>query len=155
MTDSISPRFEELGPLLVAGISQRYTDASMSTIPALWQKFVPYLGRIPGQVGGETYGLIIPGTEQGKFDYACGVEVSDVANLPGELRTFAVPRAKYAVFTHEGYVSALPNTFGLIWNRWLPESKMRITKSPQVERYGAAFRPDNPGGIEIWIPLQQ
>ena len=46
------PQFEEIGPVLIAGVSELYTDATMSGIPAQWQWFVPHLGKIPGQAGG-------------------------------------------------------------------------------------------------------
>jgi AraC family transcriptional regulator len=41
-------RFEETRPMLIAGLSQRYSWETNSGIPAQWQRFAPQLGSIPG-----------------------------------------------------------------------------------------------------------
>jgi AraC family transcriptional regulator len=45
-----TPRFEDGKPLLIAGLRERLTD-NADNIPALWQRFVPYIGNVPGQLG--------------------------------------------------------------------------------------------------------
>jgi AraC family transcriptional regulator len=44
LPDLEAPRFEEFGPLLVAGLSETYNAAGGAAIPAQWQRFVPHLG---------------------------------------------------------------------------------------------------------------
>src|ERR1700722_6519058 len=58
LTTLAPPRFESGRPLLMAGLSERYTCESSKAVPSLWQRFVPHLGNIPGQVDGVTaYGV--------------------------------------------------------------------------------------------------
>lgn len=150
-----APRFEELGPLLIAGMGETFTDDTSSGIPALWQRFDPHIGKIAGQVGGVTYGLLMPTGTPGHFDYVCGVEVSDASNLPAGFRSHKLGKQKYAVFAHEGYLATLRETFGFIWNKWLPTAGVRIAKAPRLEVYAASFDAKKPGGLEIWIPVAE
>ena len=86
-----SPRMVEGKPLLVAGLSQRYSDNK--GMPAQWQRFVPYLGNIPGQVGRKAYGVLYNGDDSGNIDYMCGVEVKDFSDLPAGFSSLAHPGA--------------------------------------------------------------
>jgi AraC family transcriptional regulator len=153
MEDFGPPRFEEFGPLLIAGLAESYTDETSAGIPAQWQRFVPHLGHVPGQMGGVAYGLLFPTAIPGHWDYACGVQVSDFADLPAEFQQFSLPKKKYAVFSHRGYISTLRSTWDHIWSKWLPESGMRISRDARIERYSETFRPTEMGGVEIWIPI--
>ena len=155
MEDLESPRFEEIGPLLIAGTRESYTDATSAGIPGQWQRFFPYLGQVPGQTGGGvSYGLVFPSANGDFWDYVCGVPVSDFSRLTSEFQQFSLAKAKYAVFPHRGYISTLRETWGQIWNKWLPESKARVTRGARLEKYDATFRLDAPGGVEIWIPVE-
>src|SRR6202035_2178214 len=58
LTTLAPPRFENGRPLLMAGLSERYTCDSSKAVPSLWQRFVPHLANIPGQGDGVTaYGV--------------------------------------------------------------------------------------------------
>jgi AraC family transcriptional regulator len=138
---------------MIAGSSEFYTEANMLDIPAQWQRFEPHIGKMPGQVGRATYGLLFPNEKGDGWEYVCGVEVSDFQGVPAEFKHFPIGKTKYAVFTHHGYLATLRDSMNYIWNKWLPESKTRITRGARVEKYSANFRPDAPGGVEIWIPL--
>ena len=37
--------------MLIAGLGQRYTFETNQGIPFQWQRFVPYIGHIPDQIG--------------------------------------------------------------------------------------------------------
>jgi len=50
-------RFEERGPLLIAGLASRYTASTLDDLPPLWQRFSVHIDRIPGQVGRAAYGV--------------------------------------------------------------------------------------------------
>ena len=54
---NINPRFVELPPLLIVGIREALTEESMNAIPALWQKFGPFINHIPHQKNAAAYGL--------------------------------------------------------------------------------------------------
>jgi AraC family transcriptional regulator len=87
--------------------------------------------------------------------YICCVEVADFSRLPRDFAQLSLPKRKYAVFSHRGHILAIRGTWNQIWNKWLPESGMRIVNTPRFERYTSAFNPmTGMGGLEIWIPLE-
>jgi AraC family transcriptional regulator len=60
-----------------------------------------------------------------------------------------------AVVTHEGHVSALPQTIEKIWGQWVPDSALKTAKAPCFERYTEKFDAKTGiGPIEIWVPLE-
>ena len=95
-TKLVSPRMVEGKSLLVAGLSQRSSDNA--GMPAQWQRFVPYLGNIPGQLGRKAYGVLYNGDDSGNIDYMCGVEVRDFSDLPTGFASLRIPAQYYAVF---------------------------------------------------------
>jgi hypothetical protein len=40
-----------------AGLSGHYTSETLKDIPAQWQRFGPYIGTLPGQIGRVAYGV--------------------------------------------------------------------------------------------------
>ena len=148
------PRIERGRSILVAGLSGRYTFETASAIPALWQRFDPYFGNVPGEVGGACYGISYNADDSG-FDYMAGVEVKAFEGLPAELARLRIPEQRYAVFAHRDHVSALPATFRAIWNDWLPRSGRKVSDGPAYELYDERFHPETGTGIiEVWVPLK-
>jgi AraC family transcriptional regulator len=149
------PRFLEGKPLLIAGIGARCTEESVAGIPAQWQRFVPHLGHIAGQVGNATYGVCCNGDDAGNYEYVCGVEVDDFAGIPKDWSRVRVPAQRYAVFNHRDHVSGIRATWHAIWNQWLPESGHQVVDAPFLERYGEEFDGvTGRGGCEIWLPVK-
>lgn len=149
------PRFENGKPLLIAGLGERYDADSSTAIPSLWQRFQPFIGNIPGQVGKTAYGVCCNGDDEGNFDYIAGVEVGDFSELPAEFRTVRIPAQRYAVFTHSEHVSTIRRTVNTIWSTWLPDSGHQAADAPNFERYGPEFDArTGHGGLEIWIPIR-
>ena len=151
--ENIEPvRFEDGKTMLMVGLSERC--ANNMNIPAQWQRFVPHLGHIPGQIGWTTFGVICNGDDAGNFDYMCAVEVKDFSRVPPELSTLRIPEQHYAVFHHGGHISTIKQTFSTIFNKWLPASEYKTSGGPEFERYTQAFNPaTGNGGVEIWIPV--
>jgi AraC family transcriptional regulator len=149
------PRFEDGRALLIAGLSERYSESTNSGIPALWQRFVPHLGHIPGQIGHVAYGVVYNGDGAGNIDYMAGVEVSSFSSaLPPEFSRLQVSEQKYAIFTHRGHISDIRRTWHTIFNQWLPQSGRKLAHAPEIERYGEDFDGRTGlGPVEIWIPL--
>jgi AraC family transcriptional regulator len=149
------PRFEKCKPLLVGGLGERYKCETSAGIPAQWQRFVPYLGNIPGQIGHAAYGVRCNFDEAGNLEYICGVEVSDFSRLPADWSRVRIPEQRYAVFAHRDHISAIRRTWNTIWNKWLPESGHEPADAPDFERYGADFDSmTGTGSVEIWIPIK-
>ena len=148
------PRFENAGPIFIAGIERRYNCGEANDIPGQWGSFAPHIGKIPGQAGHVTYGVC---TGEGDvFHYMTGVEVTDLSGLPDDFTGIRVPAQKYAVFTHRGVVSNIAQTLGAIWSEWLPGSGQEPTHSPGFfERYDERFDPKTGRGeVEIWVPIK-
>ncbi|RWB54830.1 AraC family transcriptional regulator [Mesorhizobium sp.] len=155
LTTLESPRFETSRPFLIAGLGERYSCETSAGIPMQWQRFGPYIGNIPGEIGDVAYGVCVNGDDAGNFDYVAGVEVSDFSDLPKEFYRVRVPAQKYAVFAHREHISTIRRTVNTIWNKWLPASGHEIADSPEFERYGPEFDPDTGnGGLEIWVPVK-
>jgi AraC family transcriptional regulator len=154
------PRFENGRLMLVAGLRERFTGASMRKIPELWQRFGPSIGNIPGQIGQVAYGLcsnMLP--QPFSFDYMAGVEVSSSANLPAGFSHVSIPELRYSIFPHREHLSKLPNTIDAIFNHWLPNSGYALLHGVpdlpyMMERYGGSFDPQTGfGDLELWISL--
>ena len=149
------PRFEHGEELLIAGLGGRFTIDKSQGISSLWQGFVPYIGKVPGQLGWETFGLFCNPDEDGSFEYIAGVQVSRVDELPPGFTHQRLPARRYAVFRHTGHISNIHETFAAIFQRWLPASSMQAADAPEFERYSADFDPmAGTGHVDIWVPLR-
>lgn len=149
-------RFEVAERQLIAGMSSRYTFETNEGIPALWQAFIPYIGNIPGQVGGVTYGVCCNPDADGSFEYIAGVEVRSRDRLPASFRCVELEPQRYAVFEHSGHISTLHQTFYSIWNGWLPTSGFKAVDAPEFERYSEDYDPvTGTGVLEIWLPVEK
>ena len=150
-----APRVETRPALLIAGLGERYSFDTNPGIPFLWQKFRPYIGHIPTQIGDTTYGVCHGIDHSGRFEYIAGVEIGTVAALPKELRALRVPKRRYLVFTHRGHIFSLRATVYTIWNKWLPASGHKVAAAPDFELYGDGFNPHTGlGAVEIWLPIE-
>jgi AraC family transcriptional regulator len=154
---SIEPaRYAEGRAMLVAGLRRHHTFADAPrTIAAQWEAFHA-LGPVPGRRGAVAYGVMC-GTQlaEQRFEYMAGVEVESFDALPADLGRMRVPVQHYAVFEHCGHVSTLWQTWGDIWQDWVPRSGRTPADTPDFELYGADFDPATGlGTMEIWFPLQ-
>jgi AraC family transcriptional regulator len=155
LTNLAPPRFVDGKTMFITGLSERYNQEASAKIPSQWQRFVPHLGHIPGQIGRATYGVLCNGDDAGNMDYICGVEVSEFAKVPKEWACLRIPEQRYAVFFHDGHISTIRQVWHTIWNKWLPDSGYSTTGGPEFERYDERFNPaTGDGGFEIWIPIR-
>lgn len=158
---ALRPRYETHKAMLIAGLRGHYTFETLDDIPALWARFAPHLGNIPGQLGEADYGLCIDmsaGTNG--FDYVAGVEVADLSNLPSDWTGVRIPAQSYAIFPHHGHVSTIRDTARRIGEEWLPSSGCEPAQTSPgqanlIERYGKEFDPTTgTGDIELWLPIK-
>lgn len=150
------PRFENGRTLLIAGLGERYSAQTSAAIPSQWQRFIPYLGNIPGQVGRTTYGVLCNGDDAGNTEYISGVEVADFSRVPKELARIRIPEQKYIVFTQRGHISSIRQTWFTIWNKGLAEAGAQPAEGPEFECYRENFNAETGnGGFEIWIPIKR
>ncbi|WP_390566150.1 GyrI-like domain-containing protein [Zavarzinella formosa] len=150
-----TPRFENGRAFQIAGLSGHYTQDTRKQIPDLWCKFIPHVGKIPGQVSGETYGVCWNFQPECTFDYLAGVEIPAGGQLPTGFTQVQIPAGRYVVIPFSGHVSKITELFDTIWTKWLPESGLKTADTPVFERYTEKFNTTTlSDGIEIWIPLQ-
>jgi AraC family transcriptional regulator len=149
------PRIENGERFLIAGLGGRYTCETSAGIPSQWQRYLPHLGQIPGQLGRTAYGVRCNSDEAGNFDYVCGVEVRDFSKLPADWSRVRIPEQRYAIFSQRDHISTIRSTWNTIWNNWLLESRYEVVDAPDFERYGNDFDSvTGTGGFEIWLPIK-
>lgn len=148
-------RFETSKQLLIAGMNGTYEPESRANIPALWQRFAPHIGKVPGQIGTTSYGVCWNVKSNGAFDYLAGIEVIPSTTLPPEFTSVSCRAGRYVVLTHEGHLSLLPQTIDRIWTQWVPDSSLKTADAPCFERYTEKYDPKSGlGVVEIWVPLE-
>jgi AraC family transcriptional regulator len=154
-----APRLEDGKAVLIAGLSEHYTSATMKNIPELWRRFGPHIGKIPGQVGRVSYGLCFCSRGADSTDYLAGIEVSGSTELPADFSVATIPAQKYAVFSHREHVSRLRETLDAI-DKWVPGSGLQVSGGTAgapdfFERYSEEFNPQTGiGGMEVWVPIK-
>lgn len=146
----------ETGPaMLMAGLRQvhPFTQASQR-LPLQWATFVQQFP-VANAASDLTYGVMCGSDMAAQtFEYMSAVEVTSFDGLAAGLDRLKIPSAHYAVFTHEGAASLISQTWGAIWNDWLPTSGWVPAASPDFERYDARFDPVTGSGVvEIWFPV--
>ncbi len=151
-----APRVENCRAMLVAGLRGHFAVEPWRGTPELWQRFAPYIGKLPGQVGRTAYGLcfLLPNG----VDYEAGVEVSGVSGVPSDFTAVNIPAGKHLVFPHREHVSKLHITCDKI-AEWLPTFGYEAAKpagAPDFfERYSEEFNPSTGmGGMEVWVPVK-
>lgn len=156
LLDALDARFENGRVLLISGMGSRYDCENTVGIAAQWQRFVPHIRNITGQVGVEAYGVMCNFDEDENFDYICGVEVKNFSRTHSEWSRVRVPAQEYAVFTHRDHISTIRSTWATIWNKWLPDSGIEVEDAPNFELYGEDFDSVTGRGlVEIWLPLKK
>lgn len=155
LVDLPEPRIEDGRAMRIAGLAERYTFMTNQGIPALWQRFAPYIGHMPGQRSEFTYGVASDFEENCSFGYLAGVEVSPTADLDAGMGYIDIPAQRYAVFVHTGHISTMRRTAYSIWAQYFPASSLVPTGGPNFERYGPEHDPDTGYGlVEVWVPIR-
>jgi AraC family transcriptional regulator len=156
MTELKAPRIAAGQPMCLAGIRQQHTFADATqTISLQWEAF-RQLGPIDGAISTTTYGVICGNDVAAQtFEYMCAIAVPDFESVAADLGRVAIAPQQYAVFTHEGDISSLQETWNSIWNEWLPASGYLPADVPDFEVYDDRFDPKTGLGlIEIWFPIE-
>jgi len=156
--DTMEARIVRRPAFQVIGMAGRFTPTS-SRIPELWGRFAPRIHEVPCRRGAHTLGLCMdadPGAvAEACFTYVAGVEVDRVADVPAEMASFTVPANTYAVLTHRGHLSRLPDMVRHVWGSWLPASGYRHVAAPDFEFYDPErFDPGTGDGeVDLYIPV--
>ena len=154
----LEPRVVRRPAFHVVGMAERFTPTS-TRIPELWGRFAPRIHEIQHRRGLQTLGVSLD-TEPGMggdvtFTYLAGVEVETVADVPKAMTAAAIPANTYAVVTHTGHISRLPDTVRHVWGRWLPASQYRHVPAPDFELYDPErWDPaTGDGNVDLYVPI--
>ena len=139
--------------IIFAGRNGTFKIGPSPGIKELWAKLMEDFGQIEGQVGFKAYGVCHRFDGRGHMDYLAAVAVDNGGAVPGYLTTLIVPTRKTAVFRHVGPLEKLPKTWGLIFETWLPEAKLKVADGPQFEVYDFSSNENSNQPIEIHIPV--
>lgn len=112
-------------------------------IPQMWSVFNQRMGEIKASSEEEYFGLCFSepkGAKEGEFEYVSAALVADAKDIPDGMVYREVPELKYAVFTHHGKLDKLGETYGYIYNTWLPQSGYKLHPSKfDMEVYDEDF----------------
>lgn len=150
------PRIVQGDAMLAVGLAKHHPFEKPHDIPVQWQTFMSTLhAHIPHKRDELPIGISSGMDDDGNFEYICAAEVSKFSTTPRGLIEINIPAQRYAVFTHDGHVSAVGATYNAIWNEGLPASGEQVADAPCVERHLPTFNPQTgTGGVEIWIPVR-
>ena len=151
-----APRFVQAAPMLAVGFAKHHPFEKPQDIPIQWQTFMATMyADIPHKSQTAPIGISWEMDDDGNFEYVCATEVSKFSSTPKGLIEITIPAQRYAVFSHDGHVSAVGATYNAILNDWLPASGERAADAPCLEHHKPTFNPQTGmGGVEIWIPLE-
>jgi AraC family transcriptional regulator len=151
------PKIEKAAELKFVGLRHERRYGQIEQIPAQWRQFMSdYYSRIEHRSPSIPVGISADGDEDGNLFYICAAEVTQFGRFPPELTKLALAAATYAVFSHEGHVTALPRTYWTIWNDWFAQEGRQPAAAPSFERHNPQFDTrTGEGGLTIWIPIEQ
>ncbi len=143
--------------LTLAGRKGTFAIGPSPGIKDLWQSLMVDFGKIEGQIGLHAYGVCFnfDGTPEsgGHMDYLAVVQVANAGAVPGYLHTMIIPARKVAVFTHQGDMVTLSETWARIFAEGLPEAMLKVADGPQFEVYDYSSG-DYGGTVEIHVPVK-
>ncbi|CAN5533466.1 hypothetical protein BH10CHL1_BH10CHL1_35680 [soil metagenome] len=151
----MQPQFVTKPAFTVVGM-RIHTKPMTPEIPQLWQQFGPRMGELLHLAEpGVSYGLMDHFHQMtGELDYMAGEAVTEVGDLPVGMTSWEVPTNSYARF--ETTLATIGQTFGYIYNDWLPTSGYQHATAPYFECYGETFDPADPTSkFSIYIPVQK
>lgn len=152
-----TPTIREVDGFTLCGMAREFDmQTRIQGIPELWRNFSPHIGKIPGQIGNESYGACISTGQHGEeFLYAAAVRVAPETPAPAGMVTHDVPGGRYAVFTHRGSTDTIKDTVEYIWTVWLGENgTCEYRMAPDFEYYDERFDPAaERGEMDIYIPV--
>ena len=154
----LEPRIVRRPAFHVVGMAGRFTPTS-GRIPELWGRFAPRIYAVPRRRGQETFGVCLdaaPATVgEACFTYLAAVEVETLAEVPDGMLAVTIPANTYAVVTHTGHISRLPDTVRHVWGRWLPASRYRHVPAPDFELYDPErWDPGTgEGDVDLYVPV--
>jgi AraC family transcriptional regulator len=156
----MDPLIVEKPEILLVGIPY-FGDPAGGEFAQTWERFVEHEKAISNRVNpNEFFGLEFYTADMQKshrWYYLASVEVANLDEIPLPLVAKRLPACTYAVFTVQGGLAKLGETFGYAYGTWLPGSNYQVAHPFDFEFYEEdRFK----GGevadseLEIYIPVK-
>lgn len=161
---TVHPEIVELPEIKVAGIRGE-TSLKDNRIAMLWQEFFRKHTHIPHlSMPKRCFGICEACNENNVYSMSpeiiytevVSMEVDSFEGLPDQFVQRIITGGRYAVFTHKGSISKLPQTFNYIWGTWLLNTKEELDDREDLELYDHRYLGyDHPDSmIDLYIPIK-
>ena len=152
-------RLEERAAFRLMGKCIRDTR-DPGTLLMTWMDFYKTQSDVPVFETNVQYGLYAyedkqpPTTNKGLL-YMASFEVENPKSSSEVFTAATIPAAQYAIFEHHGPVSTVYSTISSIFNKWLPQNKLKPAKNFYFERFDKRYKvEDQDSVIELWVPVK-
>jgi AraC family transcriptional regulator len=154
-------RIETIASKTLIGQNQKMCLAQNMT-PQLFQGFMPRKKEIEKRSNGDSISMQVFDHSQDNifaptamFDKWAAVEVDDAITIPDGMQSYSLPGGQYAVFIHQGPVTAFAKTMQYIFTQWLPNSEYELDNREHFEVLPEGYKPMDPQATEeVWIPIK-
>ncbi len=147
----LTPEIRMIDEKKIMGIVY-YGKNENEEIPLMWQRHISKINQLDNLVEPTvTYGFCFHTEDykdMGCFHYLISKEVKDFNTIPMNFVAKTIPKSEYAIFTHEGDVSLLGDTYQYIFGEWLPKQDFTTIEHYNMERYSH-------DGIQLLIPIKR
>ncbi len=160
---TVHPKIVELPEIKVAGLRGE-TTLRDNRFRELWERANAMFGQIPNRIpNGRGFGIceaclnntLYTMNKDVLFSEVAGIEVSSFDGLPETFVRKTIPVGRYAVFTHRGTLTKLPQTFDYIWGTWFLTTKEEMDSREDFEMYDSRYlgygHPDSE--VDLFIPV--
>ena len=143
-------RIVEYPGLRIVGRARRFAVQERPRIPAFWEEVIEEIGQF--MWGNDTFGVSFDFDDQEAMTYMVGF-ADDGRCDSTDLDHLQLLDGRYAVFDHAGHISTIAQTWAGIFDGGLAKSGLAPRGGPEFEMYTKEFRPEKPGNVSIWVPV--
>jgi AraC family transcriptional regulator len=134
----------------ICGLPSFAPDGLLS-FHAAWDSFSKVQGRIRGRLSTNDFCQFSSWTEDNEaqgISLLCALVVDPSREQEPLFYSRALPAAEYARFSHRGPLSALRETYGIIYGSWMAEAGQKPAANWEFQRY------PGPEAVDIYIPVK-
>ncbi len=142
----MEPKFVTRPAFNVVGLSYVGKNENQE-IAQMWNVFNQRDDEIKAIDRSQAYGLCfdaIDHPDEAYFEYVSGREVANDQDIPEGMVYREISEHRYAVFTHEGTLDNLSETYSYIYETWLPQSGYELDGGFDMEVYDKDFMFNHP-----------
>jgi len=149
----------ELRPMKFIGL-EYYGENKNNEISEMWGKFMQVANSVPSRTNNQNYYGVCFSNEGDTHPirYIAGLEVTSLDKIPEGMKGKSIDSGKYAVFTHQGLLHNLKETYDHIYGKWIPEANLTPVAGLDgldFELYDDRFIPDSPDSeFDIYVKIK-